>query len=625
MKKESAHRSVQEMYGKVKEDGLTNVHDRFDAMEKIRCNFCAKGVRCNICSQGPCRIVPGKVDRGVCGIDVDGMVMRNLLRINTMGTTAYTYHANTAAKTLKATAQGKTMFKITDTDKLKGLAEKLGLNTDMDTEVLAEELADFLIEEINRDSEEASKVLTAFAPESRKEKWKELGILPGGPLHEVMDVNTSVMTNVDSDYVSMGLKTLRMGLSTAYGSLTLLEDIQDILFGTAEPHEAEVDMGVIEPDYVNILPNGHEPFMGAALIMLARKDEVQELARERGAKGIHIIGSIETGQELMQRFKCDDVFVGLTGNWLNEEYVLATGAVDAFVADMNCTVPTSGMYAEKYNSTIIPITKLVNIPGVKHEINYDPEDVKEQAMQIIEKAIDNFENRKGKPTNVPDYKRKIMTGFSPEAVLGALGGSLDPLLDNIKNGNINGIVALVSCTTLKNGPQDETTIAVAEELIKRNILVLSAGCGNAGLQVGGLTSLEAKEKAGDGLKAVCEALGIPPVLSFGTCTDTGRLLNLVSTVAEALGVDPTQLPVAVTAPEYMEQKATIAAVAAVAYGLYTHVSPTPPVTGSENVVKLLTEDLEGLTGGKIAVGDDPVAIVDGIEKHINKKRKELGI
>ena len=137
--------------------------------------------------------------------------------------------------------------------------------------------------------------------------------------------------------------------------------------------------------------------------------------------------------------------------------------------------------------------------------------------------------------------------------------------------------------------------------------------------------MEAKEKAGDGLKAVCEALGIPPVLSFGTCTDTGRLLNLVSTVAEALGVDPTQLPVAVTAPEYMEQKATIAAVAAVAYGLYTHVSPTPPVTGSENVVKLLTEDLEGLTGGKIAVGDDPVAIVDGIEKHINKKRKELGI
>ncbi len=625
MDKRSAHRSVEEMYAKVKEEGVTNVHDRFDAMEKIRCNFCAKGVRCNICSQGPCRIIPGKVDRGVCGIDVDGMVMRNLLRINTMGTTAYTYHANTAAKTLKATAQGKTMFEITDEDKLKNVAEKLGLNIDLEIDELAESLADFLIEEINRDSDEPSKVLMAFAPESRKAKWKELGILPGGPLHETMDVNTSVMTNVDSDYVSMGLKTLRMGLATAYGSLTLLEEIQDILFGTAEPHEAEVDMGVIDPEYVNILPNGHEPFMGAALIMLARQDKVQEMARERGAKGIRIIGSIETGQELMQRFKCDDVFIGLTGNWLNEEYVLATGAVDAFVADMNCTVPTAGMYAEKYNSTIIPVTKLVNIPGVEHDINYDPEKVEEQAMQIIEKALDNFESRKGKPTNVPDYKRKIMTGFSPEAVLNALGGSLDPLLDTIKEGSIKGIVALVSCTTLKNGAQDETTIKVAEELIKRDILVLSAGCGNAALQVGGLTSLEAKDKAGDGLRAVCGSLRIPPVLSFGTCTDTGRLINLVTTVADALGVDPTELPVAVTAPEYMEQKATIAAVAAVAYGLYTHVSPTPPVTGSENVVKLLTQDLEGLTGGKIAVGDDPVDIADGIEKHIKGKRKELGI
>lgn len=625
MDKKSAHSSVEEMYGKVKEDGMTNVHDRFEAMEKIRCQFCTKGVRCSICSQGPCRIIPGKIDRGVCGIDVDGMVMRNLLMMNTMGTTAYTYHANTAAKTLKATAQGKTIFKITDEEKLRRVAQKLGLDTGMDTNDLAESLADFLIEEINRDSEEPSRVLMALAPDSRKQKWKELGILPGGPLHEMMNVNTSVMTNVDSDYVSLGLKTLRMGLATAYGSLTLLEEIQDILFGTAEPHEAEVDMGVLDPEYVNILPNGHEPFMGAALIMLARDDKVQEMAKEKGAKGIHVIGSIETGQELMQRFQCDHVFLGMTGNWLNEEYVLATGAVDAFVADMNCTVPTAGVYAEKYNSTIIPVTNLVNIPGVEHEIYYDPEKVEEQAMYIIEKAIANFQGRKGKPTNVPDYKRKIMTGFSPEAVLTALGGSLNPLLDTIKDGSIKGIVALVSCTTLKNGAQDETTIRVAEELIKRDILVLSAGCGNAALQVGGLTSLEAQERAGDGLKAVCGSLGIPPVLSFGTCTDTGRLLNLVSTVADALGVDPTQLPVAVTAPEYMEQKATIAAVAAVAYGLYTHVSPTPPVTGSENVVKLLTEDLEGLTGGKIAVGDDPVDIVNGIEEHINKKRKALGL
>ena len=625
MNEKSAHASVEEMYKKVSGEGITTVHDRFDAMEKVRCQFCTKGVRCYICSQGPCRIIPGKIDRGVCGINADTMVMRNLLMMNTMGTAAYTFHAKSTAKTLKATAQGKTMFEIKDEKKLHGLAEKLGLDNSDETKELAIKIADFMLEEINRDSAEVSAVMMKMAPESRRDVWKKLNILPGGPLHELMDVTTSVMTNVDSDYSSLALKTLRMGLSTVYGSLTLLEEVQDILFGTAKPHEAEVDMGILEPEYVNILPNGHEPFMGAALIMVAHREEVQEKAREAGAKGIHIVGSIECGQELLQRFEVDDVFVGLTGNWLNEEYVLATGAVDAFVADMNCTVPTAGLYAEKYGSTIIPVTKLVNIPGVEHDIYYDPERAEEHALTIIDRAIENFKARKGKETRVPDYRQKIVTGFSVEAVLDALGGTLDPLLDNIKNGNIRGVAALVSCTTLRNGPQDTLTIAVAKELIKRNILVLSAGCGNAGLQVAGLTTPEAVKYAGDGLKAVCEAVGIPPVLSFGTCTDTGRLINLVSAVADALGVDPTQLPVAVTAPEYMEQKATIAAVGAVAYGLYTHVSPTPPVTGSENVVKLLTADVEELTGGKFAVGDDPVEIAEGIAEHMDKKRKALGI
>ncbi len=625
MDKRSAHESVEEMYERVKEDGMSNVHDRYDAMENVRCDFCAKGTRCNICSQGPCRIVDGVTDRGVCGIDKDGMVMRNLLRVNSMGTSAYTYHANTTAKTLKATAKGKTIFDIQDENKLKSLAEKIGLEISKEKYELAEELADFMLEEINRDSEETSKVLKNFAPESRQKVWDELDITPGGTLHELMDVKTSVMTNVDSDYQSMALKTLRMGLATSYGSLTLLEEVQDILFGTAEPHEAEVDMGILDPDYVNILPNGHEPFMGAALIQVARREEVQEKAREAGAEGIRIIGSIETGQELMQRFETDDVFKGITGNWLNEEYVLATGVVDAFVADMNCTVPTAGEYAEKYNSTIIPVTKLVNIPGVEHDINYKPEKAEEQALEIIDRAIENFKERQGEETHVPENKQEIITGFSPKAVVEALGGSLDPLLEHIQNGNIKGIVALVSCTTLDNGPQDNKTIEVAEELISRDILVLSAGCGNAGLQVGGLTSLDAIEKTGEGLTAVCEALEIPPVLSFGTCTDTVRLINLVTTVGETLDVDPSKLPVAVTAPEYMEQKATIAAVAAIGYGLYTHVSPTPPVTGSENAVKLLTEDVEELTGGKLAVGDEPEAIADGIEEHIEKKREGLGL
>ncbi len=187
------------------------------------------------------------------------------------------------------------------------------------------------------------------------------------------------------------------------------------------------------------------------------------------------------------------------------------------------------------------------------------------------------------------------------------------MLDVIKKGDIKGIVALISCTTLKDSGQDVNTIAITKELIKRDILVMSAGCGNAALQVAGLTTTDAQKLAGSRLKAVCESLGIPPVLSMGTCTDTGRIINIVTAVANALGVDPSQLPVAVTAPEYMEQKATIDGVFALAFGLYTHVSPLAPVGGAPNLVKLLTHDLEGLTGGKLAVETDMVEAADGIE------------
>ena len=100
---------------------------------------------------------------------------------------------------------------------------------------------------------------------------------------------------------------------------------------------------------------------------------------------------------------------------------------------------------------------------------------------------------------------------------------------------------------------------------------------------------------------------------------------LVSALADHLDVDVSDLPIAVTAPEWMEQKATIDGVFAVAYGAYTHLSPTPFVTGAPALVKLLTEDVESITGGKIALGDDPVEVANNIETHILSKRKAMGL
>ncbi len=592
-KKVSQHASVNEQYRVMVQDEATNVADRFEAQGK-RCPFCEQGLRCSLCSQGPCRITP-KAPRGVCGIDAAGMVMRNLMHLNQMGLAAYSHHAKEVAKTLIATGEGKTPFGIADESKLDMLAEVLGVEEE-DVNRRAVAVGQGILDSMAQPFEEESIWVQALAPESRQELWRELGIYPGGALYELQDATTRGMTNIDGDYVSLAKASLRMGIATFYG--------------------------VQVP---NILPNGHEPFVGFALVKAAESEEVQQAAKDAGAKGLRIVGSIETGQEMMQRLEESDVFVGLTGNWLCEEYAIATGAVDVFAMDMNCAVPSLGEIADRYGTKLVAVSELIGVPGTHERIEYDPERVEEQVQQIIDIAIADFKERRDKESHPVEHTREILTGFSNEAVIGALGGTLDPLLEAIKAGHIKGIVAMVSCTTLTNGPQDSLTVRVVEELIKRDILVLSAGCGNAATQVAGLNSLEAQKLAGDGLRTVCESLGVPPVLSFGTCTDCGRLALLVGAVASALGVDPSQLPVAVTAPEYMEQKATIDALGALALGLYTHVSPTPPITGSPEAVKLLTEDLEEITGGKVAIGEDPVQVAEDIAAHIEKKRNELGI
>jgi len=622
----SAHESIKIMYEKLKEDGMTNVWDRWAAQEQVRCkSFCAKGLSCQFCSNGPCRIIPGKLERGTCGMDGDGMAIRYMLLRNAMGLSTYTYHAREVAMTLIATGEGKTPFKISDEGKLRLLAGAYGLDASEPVAKLAIDLGREILAEINGSPRQCLKVIAKFATHGRIDTWKRLGILPGGPANEQIDAISHCLTNVDGDYVSLSKTALRLSLSCTYGSLIPLEYGQDILFGTPKPHPMNFDLGLLDPAYVNIVVNGHEPFVGMALMEHCGSPEVQAEAVKAGARGIRVIGSIETGQEILQRREMNPVFTGMTGNWLSIEPLIATEAVDLFAMDMNCCPPSLEAYAKRYPTTFVSVSPLVNIPGVEKHVDYRPEEVSKQAAQLTQMAIDNFRMRKGRGQAVPRTPQPAMVGFSMESIVEALGGSLDPLIEAIKSGKIKGIAALVSCTTLGNGPQDLPSIIIAKELIRRDILVLSMGCGNGAMQVGGLCTKEARELAGEGLRSICSALGIPPVLSFGTCTDTGRLSVLVSAVAGALGVDVPDLPIAVTAPQYMEQKATIDAVFALAFGVFTHVSPTPPIVGGERLMKLLSRDLVGLTGGSLYLENDMVKAAEAIEGHIVRKRAALGL
>jgi len=226
---------------------------------------------------------------------------------------------------------------------------------------------------------------------------------------------------------------------------------------------------------------------------------------------------------------------------------------------------------------------------------------------------------------IPDLKPvELMTGFSIEAILKALGGSLKPLLDAIRNGSIRGIVGSVGCNNPKV-KQDSSHITLARKLIENDVLVVDTGCAAVADAKAGLKTPEAAKLAGNGLRGVCESLNIPSVLHLGSCVDNSRILVALSAIANELGVDISDLPVAGAAMEWYSEKAIAIGVYFVASGLLVVLGVPPPIYGSKLVLEVLTDKVEDLTGGKFVVEPDPEKAAEIILKHIEEKRKALGI
>jgi carbon-monoxide dehydrogenase catalytic subunit len=112
---------------------------------------------------------------------------------------------------------------------------------------------------------------------------------------------------------------------------------------------------------------------------------------------------------------------------------------------------------------------------------------------------------------------------------------------------------------------------------------------------------------------------------MGSCVDNVRILVLASALADALHVDICDLPLAGAAPEWFTEKAISIGTYFVASGVYTVLGPMPPITGSMNIVNLLTSGLDDVVGATFAVEADPEKAALLIQRHIEAKRQALGL
>ncbi|MFX1593314.1 MAG: anaerobic carbon-monoxide dehydrogenase catalytic subunit [Promethearchaeota archaeon] len=604
---------------KAAEEHIETAWDRLEAQEP-QCGYGLLGICCRNCAMGPCRIDPfgDEPTRGVCGADSDIIVARNLARMIAAGAAAHSDHGRDIVEVLHLTAEGKTLgYKITDEEKLKRIAQEYDIFTDTrPKEEIAKELAEKAMEEfgmIKNTIQFAERV-----PDKRKDLWKNLGIWPRSIDREIVEIMHRTHIGVGADYVNILLHGLRASLSDGWGGSMLATEFSDILFGTPEPKETSVNLAVLKEDMVNIIVHGHNPVLSEMVVDASRDQEMIDLAKQKGANGINIGGICCTSNELLMRKG-----IPVAGNFLVQELALITGAVEAMVVDYQCLMPSLPSIASCYHTKLITTSPKAKMQGAMH-MEFEPERAYEIGKDIIREAIENYENRNSNKVNIPKNPVKLMAGFSTEAIINALGGTAQPLIDAITAGKIRGIAAVVGCNNPKI-KHDYNHVTLTKKLIENDILVVETGCSAIACGKAGLLVPEAADQAGEGLKQIAKALGIPPVLHMGSCVDISRIMNVAAAIAKALNVDISDLPVAGAAPEWMSEKAVSIGAYVVASGIFTVLGSIPPVLGSKNVTSLLTQGLGDVIGATFAVEPDPEKEAELIINHIEEKRKALGL
>jgi len=608
------------MLARVDELGISTAWDRFDAMQP-QCGFGELGLCCRNCNMGPCRISPFEEEgpkQGVCGATADIIVARNLLRMIAAGAAAHSDHGRDIAHTLLLTAQGKASgYQIKDEEKLRAVAKEYGIKIkDRTKEEIALDVAKAAYGEFGK--QEGPIQFTRRAPAKRLALWQQLGIEPRGIDREVVEIMHRTHIGVDNDAVNLILHGLRTSIADGWGGSMIATELSDVLFGTPTPIKSEANLGVLKKDMVNIIVHGHEPVLSEMIVAATQDPEMIELAKKYGAKGIQVSGICCTGNEVLMRHG-----IPPAGNFLQQELAIATGAVEAMVVDVQCIFPALGAVAGCFHTKLISTSPKAKFPGATH-IEFHEEHGYEIAKEIVRTAVENYRFRKPGMVQIPEEKSECMVGFSVEAIVAALGGSLNPLLDAIKSGAVRGIAGVVGCNNPKI-QHDYGHINILKALIKENVLVVTTGCNAIAAAKAGLLLPEAAEMAGEGLKGVCKALGIPPVLHMGSCVDISRILTACAAIANALGVDISDLPVAGAAPEWMSEKAVSIGAYVVSSGIFTVLGTVPQVLGSPLVTQVLTQTAESVVGAMFAVEPDPFKAAALMVQHIDKKRSALGL
>lgn len=499
------------------------------------CGFCESGLSCRDCLQGPCISHPFKGDISKTGV---------------CGKDKDTFAAHSLLRLVLKGSMGYL-------DQVATLAEEVAHK-----KLIPEnrDLAEQLVKQIQAlYSSVPENCFNGFSPDVLK-TWEKAGVRPEGVTRDLFKASQKLEGGAHTPQSSL-LWVLKCALLGCLAD-KLGTDLKQSIFGPAQTQTVEVNLGVLQKEKPNIVIHGS--------ISPALKLQILASAAKEGVSVCGVCTDPLQGQQVVPQ----------ASNQGSQEIPILTGAVDLIVAgDQNV------------NFSLLEIARKWQVPVVSTEtiIQTEPEAA---GAKIVADAKRSFETRIGFTRNIPQEKVSALFGFTAETI------AVDKIASALTDKTIKGLVLLAGGNNVKYS-QDNEFLAMAEEFLNEDILVLSEGQASVTLAKYGFLNPDAEVETGKGIKSLRKMLGTktPAVIDLSSYGLTQFLMDLEM----AAGKGVKELPVRACFCEANGSMETVMALGLVAMGVCTYFWPNLPVTGSQKTVDFLDRYCAETFGARLHV------------------------
>lgn len=484
------------------------------------CIIGLKGNCCKNCLMGPCRIFKPE-DKGVCGANRDLIIARNILRFAAAGAAAHCGHAYHMLKFLKKNYPFNYIEKK--------------------------------------------------APSYLCKLWQKLEIMPRIKFEHFKDISEALHTSTmgaNADYTKILGWAMKIGIVDGYYGLYLATELEDKAYGKPKIKKGFLDLGVIDEKKVNIAVHGHEPIIAEALAKEASKN-----------KNINLIGICCTGASILARHG-----IPLAANFVLQEDVIATGAIDALVIDIQCIMPSIADLCECFHTKLITTNPFCRFENALHLQAANKKEATKVAKEIIKIAISNKKNRK--QVSIKKEKKQAVVGFNEENL------PLNEWAEKIKNKEIKGIIAAIGCVN----PRVRENWADFYKELSKDYIILATGCQAFELGKAGLL---------DGKR----------FFHLGSCVNNSRVAEVFKKIAEKSKKQITDLPFLVSCPMPMTEKAIAIGFFFASIGVDVHFGYPFMLTEDSKIAGFLATLLKKDFKSKIFLETSPSKLKEKIKKH----------